>query len=727
MSKDEGFTINKDYADKYNLWREKEELQRLKDKYGDVHHDDQDSSSSESEDEEGEALTAKKEKNWLRALSALKSKDPKIYDKSVDFFKEDSNSDNSEDSSDQEKEPKLKPMFLKDYDREVILQKDGVIESEDSDEEEEKELLATSQPGYFEEQALIKKSFKSDVASDESGSEEDFLTRRKKTTEEEKKEEEEYIDWLKGQKDNLSGGDTDIGIELNPLKSYWTNPKLESGEQFLRDYILNKRYKEDEDSAIPSYEEIVGGDEDLSEDDNTLDKQETFERKYNFRYEEPDEEFIKNYPRTIGESVRKKDNKRAEKRREVKERKLREKEKKKEELKQLKNLKRKEIMTKLETLKEITGNATLGLTEDDIEDEFDPKKHDQMMQKAFDQDYYDMDVDADGKPVFSSMDDDDEYEEDWDNWAGPSGEGQEYEAYCEDEDFNMDADYDPSQPQAKGRAQGLDDKSKKKRRSKFSLVVDTKKPVFDPTDKTFEEYFDEYYKLDYEDVIGGDLPCRFKYRQVSANDFGLSTEEVMTAKDKELNAWVSLKKMSMYRTEEEELFEKKIFQKKGRNQSKKLNILPSLVDDSEDMEDQPEKEDVEVGEVSKPSTSGTSSNDSKKKKKKKKKKRHVSVVVDTSPHVPKKGPVIKNKGKRPLHLGNVSEKGFKKMKVDNASQSKLPQGTFSQNLKTQQQTETAKKKQKRKTKKPVMSDERLKAYGIDPRKYKYTQGKKSTN
>lgn len=88
----------------------------------------------------------------------------------------------------------------------------------------------------------------------------------------------------------------------------------------------------------------------------------------------------------------------------------------------------------------------------------------------------------------------------------------------------MDADYDAS----KSNHVEEDEMKKRKRRrkSKFAELMSQKKPKFDPQQyESYEEYFDKYYSLNYEDMIG-DIPCRFKYRKVVPNDYGLSVEEV---------------------------------------------------------------------------------------------------------------------------------------------------------------------------------------------------------
>jgi protein KRI1 len=90
-----------------------------------------------------------------------------------------------------------------------------------------------------------------------------------------------------------------------------------------------------------------------------VEKMEQFEHMYNFRFEEPDQEFLKRYPRTMTGSMRQKDDRRRLNREEVKERKKQEKESKRQELKQLRAVKRKEIEERLEKLKEVTGNAAI--------------------------------------------------------------------------------------------------------------------------------------------------------------------------------------------------------------------------------------------------------------------------------------------------------------------------------------------------------------------------------
>ncbi|MCP9261746.1 hypothetical protein DINM_005077 [Dirofilaria immitis] len=240
--KDE-LSINKDYAKRYDNWRRLEELQKLKNKHSNAAENNSDESSSSSE--ELAVWSAEHEKDFLRTLSALKTHDPKLYSGQKFFTAEDK----------------------------------GDI----SEDENEKKI---SKPGYYEEQELIKRELKAAFA-DQNDDVEPLLRQRIKTENEVKNEEDEYYEWLKGQRnEDLPGVE-----ELRGLKEAWNDMNLDENEKFyVTIYVYT--YSSLSDNllcifSIPLYEEIVN----VEKDEEEVERENEFEQKYNFRYEEPDQDF----------------------------------------------------------------------------------------------------------------------------------------------------------------------------------------------------------------------------------------------------------------------------------------------------------------------------------------------------------------------------------------------------------------------------------------------------
>ncbi|PKK79571.1 Krr1-domain-containing protein [Rhizophagus irregularis] len=519
-------TINSEFAKKYEERKRGEELSKLKEKYGDVANFDSDeadeSSTSEEEDEFGELVTPEVDAQIMKTIIAMKSKDPKVYDSQSNFFAEEEIQKAREQWLDKQREKKLeaKPMNLKDYNRNILLENGGIIDNS--------KIKGNIELAPVQEEQKLKEEFKAATSKfDFSDNDDDFLVQRHKSAEELKAEEDDYQKFLLESMADANDAET-----LKQWQNYKNNPNVNEDEAFLMNFILNRGWIDKESDKIPSYEELIA--EHHDEEDRKFEEDvDQFESKYNFRFEEDGSTKSSNHCYLIKRT----DNTRKLKRQTRSDRKEEEKKRKIEELKRLKNLKKKEIFEKLRKIKEITGNDTVGFDDVDLEEDFDPNKYDKKMRKIFDDDYYAGEADNEkpewnddiciGDIIDSNSNDQNinsiinvvkEYNK-------YDGDDQESEGVIGD-DFNMDADYLP------GGKKYDETKSQKKKKAK----------------KKFDEYLDEYYQLDYEDIIG-DTPVRFKYRQTKPVSFGLTAAEILLADEKDLNEFVSLKKLAPYRPE----------------------------------------------------------------------------------------------------------------------------------------------------------------------------------
>ncbi|KAI8393517.1 KRI1-like family C-terminal-domain-containing protein [Radiomyces spectabilis] len=530
--------------------------------------DEESESEDEEEDETAALLTPALDSQILRTIAAIQTKDPKVYDTKNSFFSEEQLEKAKAEWEKKQKEQKNKEkkMTLKEYQNEVLLKHGGFIEEEEQAAEEPPMT-------HTEEQDAIKKAFKAaafgtlDDEEDEEEEEDDFLTKRDKTHEEQEAEEEDYKSFLL---ENMAG-DEAAAAAFKEWHNYKDNPNLSADDAFLIDYVLNRGWVDKREAqAVPTYEEVTAVDRD--EDEEYLDQVDRFESKYNFRFEEDGGAQIISHARNIEGTVRREESRRKRNRERKKAKREALKQQKMEEVKRLKNEKMKEIHERLKQIQEITGTEVTGLENLDLEGDFDPEKYDSQMAGVFDDQYYEGEENE--KPVWD------------DDIEGYESQEEAGENYNDDDDMIMDADYLPggekygtlsNRKKRKLAQMGADatesDKVKLAKTVENSTGVDA--AAKSQAKEDYEKLMDEYYSLNFEDIIGGDLPTRFKYAQTEPEDYGLTAEEILLADDKELNKYIGMKALAPYRNERKKAYEKKQLQ---RAQKSKLRTLRRHID-----------------------------------------------------------------------------------------------------------------------------------------------------
>lgn len=556
--------INQEFARRYEHNKKREDLQRIQEleKKGVVSFRDYDSEDSSSEEDEEDILIASKKQDlkFFDALIKVKKQDPSLNSKEANLFFSDSESMSEYENDNKNENRKLdnnnndgrkgkKPMYLKDVVSKHLIEEGPEFNDEDDNEDED--VNNKNIGGNVKVKSFLE---------EQEESRREFL----KVFEEATNVEDEEGDFLRVKNGNGKGEEEEEDGEITEkLDDYFgEDEKLDEDTKFLKDYFRNKLWL-DEGKSNNIVDEDVG----FSEDEEEIEKQENFERGYNFRFEENAGDRVMGHSRKVEGSVRKTENARKLQRERKEERMVQAEYERNEELKHLKNLKKKEIKEKLQKIREAAGIREDGndlLNEDDLEEEFDPEEYDRKMKEVFDNKYYNAE---DMDPEFGSSSDEDaaEYEKpDFDEEDRLLGLSSGYDEAKETGDGFLSA----RQRILKSKVNGEDEnqlvedegndpkEGKRKRKRKPSEVENAVR----------EQLMEEYYKLDYEDAIG-DLKTRFKYKPVKSKRFGLSTEEILMLDDNELNQYVSMKKLAPYREKEWKVPRIKTYQQKLRNKA----------------------------------------------------------------------------------------------------------------------------------------------------------------
>ena len=572
--------INKEYARRFEHNKKREELQRLEEKYGsstkgkaiadgDSDEDSSESSEDETEDEDAHLVTDQLDAEISATLQALRSKDPRIYDKTSVFYKP---FDASEDAPSKQKEEK--PITLRDYHRERYMRGDIGADEEEAPQQPRPKTYDQKQQELKE---AVVSELKAAIGDEEEWSDDDAFLKPKKAQESQ----------------NEALGENGI----HPSRAAALKPTLteldvanadKNPEDYLTKFMATKAWVPEEGSRWAAF--------DSDEDDAAADeKADEFEHAYNMRFEDPEKsnEVLKSFSRNVvtEKSVRREEMTGRKRQRMLEqEKKEAEKQERREEKARLRRLKVEEAAEKLAKIKKAAGISGKALKEEDwakfLDDAWENDKWEEEMTKAFGEDYY---AEEDNLSLGGGEDDDDEDEQ----GAGHATKKKNPKKPKWDDDIDIkdlipdfDGDNQPaitlsdSEPEAAGAPQDEDDDddddeddegrpTKKRKTAKDHKLdkINAKREARKERMK-LEAFVESKMELDNPSALAAQSRAKapaFRYREVSPNAFGMTSRDILLApNDAALNEFAGLKKLATYRDADKKRKDKKKLGKKAR-------------------------------------------------------------------------------------------------------------------------------------------------------------------
>jgi protein KRI1 len=546
--------INTDFADKYDAAKRKEILSRLP---AGALDDSESSSDDEEEDEHAVLLTRKIDRLVHKTITALRTKDPSIYDKETKFFEDDGESDahgiidtpadassassaSTDEEYDSDDEPVAgwdavaiaaeddvpKRLTLKDYVRENLL-KDGRLSDSESDDGgdvrggtaggRKVRFEGDDPPRHGQARNPSNNLLESHRGRDSEGNSSDhededvhgegeheaddgeFFQKKEKSEFEMLEEEKDFDRFLKkeAQSKRNRAGDEML------LHAYLERETADEKERFLQDFVLNNGWLDKGAGAAPRAADYA------MEVDKTdvgkakkgqinvadgVDEAEMPESDFEDKVDDFEHKYNFRFEEPDGAKV-------VSHAREIDGSLRRPDDRRKRAREARKKRKEHEKLVKTEDIKQLKN-----IKRREIEARLLA-----LREAAGDGvDFSGIDLDADFDP--------DDFSKQMEARFGDD--------YYDDKDLDMEVLKDDGVAVASNHL--------------------PRKEVEPEVAEDVNRLVDAYYNLDYEDIVGG-TPVRFNYKKVEAETFGIDREEILGMDDKELNRKASLKYLAPYR------------------------------------------------------------------------------------------------------------------------------------------------------------------------------------